>query len=195
MIYEKKRGIFVKVIKTEHDYEQALVRLAELMDLDPEPGPDTVGGQEMEVLTVLIEKYESQFYPVRLPSVPEAIRFRLDQLGQPYGGLVPIFGSSTIAKGIMDGTRDISLPELIEISHALGIPPRVIFRKHIESGKITVHQYRRVLILIIRGADGFFHGEFQLGTLYVKDRKPRAKTEDIMSRLKIQIDRLLGDTK
>ncbi len=183
----------MKAIRTEHDYEQALTRLSELMDLDPVPGPDTVGGEEMGVLSVLVENYERQFYPIQVPSIQAAIRFRLDQLGQATCVLIPVFGRSTIVKKILDGTRDISIPELLELSHVLGIPLRVILREHIESGRITVHQYQRVLILIIRGVDGYFHGEFQLGTLYVKDREPRAKTEDIMARLKLQIDRLLGD--
>lgn len=51
-----------KVIHTEADYELALQRIDALMDGDPDPtSPE---GQELELLSVLVERYEEQKYPM-----------------------------------------------------------------------------------------------------------------------------------
>ena len=66
-----------KVIKNETEYEAALERIAELMDA--EPGTDEF--DELELLAMLVDTYESKAYPVDLPDPIEAIRFRMDQAG------------------------------------------------------------------------------------------------------------------
>jgi HTH-type transcriptional regulator/antitoxin HigA len=67
----------IKVIKTEDDYNQALKRL-ELIFHAP---IDTKLGDEAEVLSILIEKYEDEYYPIEAPDPIEAIKFRMEQMG------------------------------------------------------------------------------------------------------------------
>ena len=55
----------LKVIKTEADYHYALERIETLMDCDPDEG--TLDADELEVLGVLIENYESKNFPSSLP--------------------------------------------------------------------------------------------------------------------------------
>ena len=50
----------IKIIKTEQDYENALKRLEEIFDAPI----DSVEGDEAEILSILIEKYEDQYYPI-----------------------------------------------------------------------------------------------------------------------------------
>ena len=61
----------IKPLKTEADYEVALTRIGELMDAEP----DTKEGDELEVLSVLVEKYETMHHPVDAPDPVQAIRF------------------------------------------------------------------------------------------------------------------------
>ena len=60
-----------KVIKTERDYEAALERIEQLMDAVP----DTPEGDELELLSTLVELYEDEHYPIELPDPVEAIRY------------------------------------------------------------------------------------------------------------------------
>ena len=53
----------IKLIKSAHDHESALMRLMSLMDLDPQPG--SAESDAMDVLALLIEKYEEQQKNVR----------------------------------------------------------------------------------------------------------------------------------
>ncbi len=53
----------IKAIKTEEDYEQALLRLEEIFHAPA----NTEEGDESEVLSILIEKYEDEHYPIESP--------------------------------------------------------------------------------------------------------------------------------
>ena len=46
----------IRSIKTEEDYYLALDRLEEIFDLEP----NTKEGDELEILSILIEKYENE---------------------------------------------------------------------------------------------------------------------------------------
>ncbi|MEI6142550.1 MAG: XRE family transcriptional regulator [Mariniphaga sp.] len=59
-----------KVIKTESDYKLALQRLEVIFDA--EPGTDE--GDELDLLSLLIDNYEKIHYPIDLPDPIEAIK-------------------------------------------------------------------------------------------------------------------------
>jgi HTH-type transcriptional regulator/antitoxin HigA len=67
----------LKVIKTECVYEAALARANRLMDAKPE----TLQGDELEVLSLLIHEYEEKVSPIDKPDPVAAIRFRMEQQG------------------------------------------------------------------------------------------------------------------
>ena len=66
-----------KLIKNEEQYEEYLNIAESLLDLDPEPGSKE--GDELELLTLLIEKYEDEHYPIDFPDPIEATKFRMEQ--------------------------------------------------------------------------------------------------------------------
>lgn len=50
----------IKAIKTEEDYNQALKRLEKIFHAPA----NSVEGDEAEILSILIEKYEDEHYPI-----------------------------------------------------------------------------------------------------------------------------------
>jgi HTH-type transcriptional regulator / antitoxin HigA len=66
----------IKPIKTEDDYQKALARLDVILDA-PIFSPN---GDEANILSILIEKYEDEHYPIGPPDPIEAIKFRMEQL-------------------------------------------------------------------------------------------------------------------
>ncbi len=52
----------LKPIKTEQDYEQAMERLAQIFDTKK----GSKEGDELEILSILIDKYENQNFPIDL---------------------------------------------------------------------------------------------------------------------------------
>ncbi len=69
----------IKPIHNEADYKAALAAVSPLFDNEPEPG--TEAGDFLEVMILLIEKYEQEHYPIEAPEAVEAIKFRMEQMG------------------------------------------------------------------------------------------------------------------
>lgn len=67
----------IKPVKTKKDYKQALARLGTIFDAKK----STAEGDELEVLSILIDYYEQQHFSIALPDPADAIKFRMEQLG------------------------------------------------------------------------------------------------------------------
>ncbi|MDM1390431.1 hypothetical protein HX052_10720 [Myroides marinus] len=66
----------MKVLIEEKDYQEALIRLGDVFDAIP----GTKQGEELERLSILIQKYEDKHCYIKLPEPIEAIKFREEQL-------------------------------------------------------------------------------------------------------------------
>lgn len=67
----------ISPIRNEEDYRKALDRLEVIFDANK--GSDL--GDELEILPILIERYEEEHFPIGMPDPIEAIKFRMEQLG------------------------------------------------------------------------------------------------------------------
>ncbi|MEJ8845596.1 ImmA/IrrE family metallo-endopeptidase [Variovorax rhizosphaerae] len=114
----------VKVIKTQRDYDAAIVRLSALMDEDLTPGSSKEG--ELELLALVIESYErSKVEPVVLDPI-EAVLFRMDQLGLKKVDLVPYMGSLPKVSEVLARKRPLNLAMIRKLHQGLGIPADVL---------------------------------------------------------------------
>ncbi|BBP45252.1 hypothetical protein THMIRHAS_06250 [Thiosulfatimonas sediminis] len=109
----------VKVIKNEQEHAQALERLMALMDQDPAEG--TSAADELELLALVIEKYEEAQFPMEPPTPIEAIKFRMDQMGLRNKDLTPYIGSASKVSEVLNGKRSLSLPMIRKLHEGLGI--------------------------------------------------------------------------
>lgn len=116
----------IKLIKTQQDHEQALARLMALMDMDPTPGSSE--NDEIDVLAVLIEKYEKETFPLDKPDPIEAIKFRMDQQGLTNKDLIPYFGSAPKVSEVLSGKRTLSLNMIRKLSEGLGISAEILIQ-------------------------------------------------------------------
>ncbi len=114
----------IKPIKSEVDYENALRRVEKLWN----PLPDTAEEDELQVLVTLVEAYEEEHYPIDLPSPIDAIKFRLDQMGQDYRALIGIIGQRTRVYEVMRGDRPLSLNMIRKLHAKLGVPAEVLIQ-------------------------------------------------------------------
>src|SRR6266849_10877980 len=99
----KEGHTMLKVIKTEEEYESALAEINALIDRDPDPG--TPEADRLELLTLLVENYESHTFPKRVPEPLEAIRFRMEQQNLKQRDLVPYIGSPSKVSEVLSGKR------------------------------------------------------------------------------------------
>jgi len=118
--------MMVRVIKTEKEYESALAEIHVLVDRDPDPG--TPEADRLELLTLLVETYESQKFPKRIPQPLEAIRFRMEQEGLKQRDLVPYIGSPSKVSEVLSGKRPLTLSMMRALHSHLGIPASVLLQ-------------------------------------------------------------------
>ena len=112
------------LIKTEEQYEQALERSYELMQLQFAEGD--AGLNELELLGVLIEQYEKIHYPIEPPHPIEAIKFYLDQMGMNESELNKILGYRSRKSEILSGKRKLSLSMIRILYEKLKIPAETL---------------------------------------------------------------------
>lgn len=116
----------IKPIKTETGYNQALGRLE--MIFDAKNG--TPEGDELEVLGILIDKYENEYFPIGLPDPIEAIKFRMEQMGYSQNDLANIIGLKSRASEILNRKRKLSLEMIRKLHEVLNIPTDVLIQTY-----------------------------------------------------------------
>ena len=115
----------IRAIRTEADYEAALVRVGALMDAEF----GTPEGDELDVLTDLVGLYESQHVAIGYPSPIGAIRFRMEQGGLSPRDLVPLIGSRAKVSELLSGKRPLSMQMARALHANLGIPADVLLQQ------------------------------------------------------------------
>ncbi len=116
----------VKPIKTEKDYNEALQRLEVIFDAKK----NSAAGDELEVLGILVEKYENEHFPIGLPDPVEAIKFRMEQLGYNQADLAKIIGLKSRASEILNKKRKLSLEMIRQLHDTLNIPTEVLIQPY-----------------------------------------------------------------
>ena len=112
----------IKPIRTEKDYEAALARIEEVFDAEP----DTPDGDELEILSSLVEVYEKKNYPIGMPDPIEAIKIRMEDLGLYRKDLEDVIGSKGRISEILNRKRPLTLPMVQRLSEKLGLPTEVL---------------------------------------------------------------------
>ena len=116
----------IRPIKTKKDYQLALARLENVFDAKK----GTPQGDELEILSILIEKYENEHFPVGLPDPIEAIKFRMEQLGYSQTDLAKVVGLKSRASEILSKKRKLSLEMIRQIHDKLKIPTDVLIQTY-----------------------------------------------------------------
>ena len=123
---QKSDKMNIKPIKTEQDYQDALKRLEVIFDATP----NSVDGDELEILGVLIDNYEKIYFPIDLPDPIEAIKFRMDQLNYSNRDLAQIIGLKSRVSEILNKKRKLSINMIRKLHDALRIPTDVLVQEY-----------------------------------------------------------------
>ncbi|MBK8904116.1 MAG: transcriptional regulator [Anaerolineaceae bacterium] len=116
----------LKPIKTEADYEEALARIDELWEAEP----DSPEGDLLDVLTTLVEAYEEKNYPVLPPDPVEAILHFMENQGLERRDLEPYLGSRARVSEVINRKRPLSLTMIRKLQAGLGISAEILVRPY-----------------------------------------------------------------
>lgn len=115
-----------KVIKTEKDYQKAIKRLELIFDA----ARNSKEGDELELLSLLIDNYEQEKVLIDFPDPIEAIKFRMEQLGYKQKDLAEALGLKSRVSEILNRKRKLTLDMIRKLNEELGIPTEVLVREY-----------------------------------------------------------------
>jgi len=84
--------------------------------------------EELELLALLVEKYEEEHFPIDPPDPVEAILFRMDQEGLTAKDMIKYLGSQSKVSEVLNHKRPLSLAMIRNLHAGLGIPLEVLVR-------------------------------------------------------------------
>jgi len=111
-----------KILKTESDYQLALTRVESLMDAKP----GTAKEDELELWSLLVERYEEGHFPIDLPDAVEAIKFRMEQEGLRQKDLAKVLPGKNRVSEVLNRKRPLSLGMIRSLHEHLHIPAEIL---------------------------------------------------------------------
>lgn len=135
----------VQIIKSQSMYADALARLSALMDQEIKAGSDKE--RELELLTLVLQDFESKKVSPAISDPIEAILFSLDQQNLKPKDLVPLIGSMPKVSEVLARKRPLSLAMIRALHKGLGIPAEVLItstnRGSIDLSDAPAYDYSR----------------------------------------------------
>jgi len=118
----------IKPIKTESDYKQALVKLEEVFDASK----GTPENDLAQVLVTLIDKFESEHYPIDAPDPIEAIKIRMVEMDLHQKDLMDLIGTKSrgTISNILNKRRPLTLPVIRAIGPKLGLSFDILIKEY-----------------------------------------------------------------
>ncbi|HET9184084.1 MAG TPA: transcriptional regulator [Candidatus Angelobacter sp.] len=113
-----------EVIRGEQQNANFIAKLEELTSLENvTPAQDKM----IKLLTVLIEEYESKYYPVPDAGPLDIIRHLMDEHSLRQKDLVDVFGTESIVSDVLNGKRDLTKDHIMRLSARFHVSPAVFF--------------------------------------------------------------------
>ena len=103
------------------EYTKALFELTAKADPTPEQE------EAIQLLTLLIEHYESEHYPVPDADPVDVLRFLLDQNGLSQRDIVAELGSESTVSLVLSGKRRLNRDHIERLSRRFHVSPSVFF--------------------------------------------------------------------
>lgn len=116
----------IKPIKNDEDYEEALRRLEVIFDAVP----NTLEGDEADILSMLIDNYENQYYPIEAPDPIEAIKIRMEEMNLKQKDLVGIIGGKGRVSEVLNKKKRLTVDMIRELERILNISASVLVNNY-----------------------------------------------------------------
>lgn len=112
--------MLLKPIRNEQEYDMALQEVDRLMELNPPL--KSKESDKLEVLVLLIEKYEEENWAISEPDPIEAIKIRMQQMNLKQKDLVPYIGNRSKVSELLNRKISLSLSMITKLASGLHLP-------------------------------------------------------------------------
>jgi HTH-type transcriptional regulator/antitoxin HigA len=127
MLTQFKKSIMnIRPIKSEKYYRNTLERLEVIFDAPI----DTKEGDEAEIISLLIENYENEHYPIEAPDPIEAIKIRMEELNMRQKDLIGIIGGKSRVSEVLNRKKRLTVDMIRELEKILQISASVLVNNY-----------------------------------------------------------------
>lgn len=116
----------IKLIKTEEDYKLALKRLEVIFDAPI----GTQESDEADVLALLVDEYEKQYYPIDAPDPIEAIKIRMEEMQLKQSDLILEIGGKSRVSEILNKKRKLTVEMIRNLAIRLNLSAGLLVRDY-----------------------------------------------------------------
>lgn len=125
----------IRVVKDDSQYAQYLSELRSLIEVAPARG--TAAAERLELLAVVLEKYEEERFLLAAIDPIDAITMRMAELGYEQKDLAKSLGSASRASEILNRKRPLSLEHIRLLHSELRIPADVLLGRTPSEAEIS----------------------------------------------------------
>ena len=116
----------IRLIKNDKDYQNALSRLDQIFNaLVGSPESD-----EADVLALLIDHYENQYYSIEAPDPVEAIKIRMEEMQFKQKDIAAFLGGKNRASEILNRKRKLTIEMIRNLSEKLNLPVSLLIQDY-----------------------------------------------------------------
>ena len=118
--------VMVRPVRTEADYAAALDEIGRLMTARA----GTPEGDRLDVLSTLIEAYETEHHAIDAPDPIALVEFAMEQRGADRAELEPMIGGRGRVSEVLSRKRALSLSMIRKLNTEWALPADVLVRSY-----------------------------------------------------------------
>ena len=116
----------IRPIHTEAEYQAALAQLDSLWD-----APDaSEAADQLELLSMLVEVYEKQHYPIEAPDPIDFLNYVMETRGLARKDLEPYIGPRGRVSDILNRVRPLTLDMIRRLASGFDLPASVLIQDY-----------------------------------------------------------------
>jgi HTH-type transcriptional regulator/antitoxin HigA len=108
-----------------HNDRELAAYTESLFELSALENPSRAEAEAIELLTLLVDRYEQAHYSVPAADAVSVVRFLLEQQGLAQRDLIPQFGSESAVSMFLAGQRKLTLDQVRKLSARFKLPSDV----------------------------------------------------------------------
>ena len=118
--------VMVRPVRTEADYDAALAEIGTLMTARA----GTAEGDRLDVLSTLVEAYETEHHAIDAPDPIALVEFAMEQRGADRTDLEPMIGTRGRVSEVLSRKRPLSLSMIRRLKAEWALPADVLVRAY-----------------------------------------------------------------
>jgi HTH-type transcriptional regulator/antitoxin HigA len=105
-----------------HNDDELEVYTEALFQLTEKENPSTAEMEAIELLTLLVERYEQEHYLIPAVDPVSLVRFLIEQQHLTQRDLIPQFGSESAVSMFLNGQRNLTIEQVRKLSTRFKLP-------------------------------------------------------------------------